>query len=95
MFRAMKDRVLKRSANLARVTLSKKDVEEFLPEMESLLEWEREIEKLLKQQNDTPSLRAIQEKLFTFSYEEESCCDDILSYVKTEHGYFVVPKVIE
>ncbi|QHD65235.1 glutamyl-tRNA amidotransferase [Neorickettsia findlayensis] len=90
----MQDHILLRSGALAGVVLSEDDLKEFSPQVEILLGWEKGISKMAKQRKSNPRVKLMQEKLFTFSFEEESRCDEIRSHVKTEHGYFVVPKVI-
>ncbi|KYH12567.1 glutamyl-tRNA amidotransferase [Neorickettsia sp. 179522] len=90
----MQDDILLKSGALAGVVLSEDDLKEFSPQIESLLVWEKGISKMAKQRECVPGVKLMKEKLFTFSFEEESHCDEIRSHVKTEHGYFVVPKVI-
>ncbi|WP_448605679.1 glutamyl-tRNA amidotransferase [Neorickettsia risticii] len=90
----MRDHILLKSAALAGIVLSEDNLREFSPQIESLLTWEKGISKMVKQRKGDPKTRTTKEKLFTFSFEEGSHCDEIRSHVKTEYGYFIVPKVI-
>ncbi|AHX11432.1 putative glutamyl-tRNA(Gln) amidotransferase, C subunit [Neorickettsia helminthoeca str. Oregon] len=91
----MKDLSILKSKKLARISLAEAEIEEFSLKINSLFSWEKGITKLAAEEIKSPDADIHKEKLFTFSFEEESKFDEITSYTDTELGYFIVPKVLE
>lgn len=94
---------IQRIANLAKISLTPEQIQEFSSQIENILEWTRQIEELsprlknLSQEGQGAENLATcpEPRLSTFSSGDNIENNLDLTSSKLVHGYFKVPKVIE
>ena len=83
-------------ADLAKISLNENEIKEFVPQIESILEWVHQIEEASSEKESNGDLSVDQDKKLTTFLDGEDVENNLdLDNPKLLQDYFIVPKVIE
>ena len=90
------DSVVKKIANLSKISLTEEEQKLFKVELNNILEWVDELQKV-NTDNVEPMLSVFNEsmKLRQDKSEQTNADDILINAPEKKEGFFIVPKVIE